>query len=69
MGSKAVRETFGEDSESSKPHTVVYKSCNGSTKVSNNVLFFEIKPSIICISKYNTSLITVFFINPLCAGK
>lgn len=32
MGSKAVRETFGEDSESSKPHTVVYKSCNGSTK-------------------------------------
>jgi len=32
MGSKAERYAFA-DSEDSKPHTVIYRSCNGATKV------------------------------------
>ncbi|XP_066936358.1 inositol polyphosphate-5-phosphatase A-like isoform X1 [Clytia hemisphaerica] len=32
MDSKAVRHTLGAESEDAKPHTVIYRSCNGSTK-------------------------------------
>lgn len=39
MDSKAVRHTFGDDNEDTKPHTVIYKSCNGSTKVSFELSF------------------------------